>query len=135
MARTNRGRGGNRPPANPAPVSLPQSGARTDGPATQPVREFEAQRHGQRTALREQQQAAPLQAGPQGAPGGPVGGPPPPDLFRGTERPDEDPSALATNREADMRPSVFPEDPDMLLRVLNNIAPHPDIERLLERYR
>ena len=132
MARTKRG--GNRPPANPAAVSLPQSGARTDGPASQPLREFEAQRHGQRTQLREQQQAAPLQAGPQGAPGGGAVAPPP-DLFRGTERPGEDPAAMNAMRQSDMRPPAFPEDPDMLLRVLNTIAPHPDIERLLDRYR
>lgn len=134
MARKARGggRGGNQPPARPAAVSLPGSGARTDSAAQQPIREFNALRQGQRTELREQQQAAPLQQGPQGAPG-PLGGggAPQPDLFRGTERPGESPSAA----QGDSRPPVFPEDPDMLLRVLNTIAPHPDIERLLDRYR
>ena len=134
MARKGK-RGGSRVPANPAAVSLPRSGARTDSAATQPIREFNSQRHGQRTQLREQQAAAPLIAGPQGAPGGGPAPAPPPDLFRGTERPGEDPAALLGQRQGDTRPSPFPEDPDMLLRVLNTIAPHPDIERLLDRYR
>lgn len=126
MARKGK-RGGYRAPANPAPVSLPGSGARTDTAASQPVREFNAQRYGQRTELREQQQAAPLAAAAEAPAALPV---PQPDLFRPTE------SATAPRTKTlTPRQPAFPDDPDMLLRVLNTIAPHPDIERLLDRYR
>ena len=127
--------GGKRTPAKPAAVSGPGKLARrTDGGAGQPVRSIPGQNYGDGVALERQQAAAPMQSGPQGAPGSSAPAPPP-DLFRNTEMPGVDPAAMQATRMADQRPSVFPQDPDMLLRYLNTVSPHPDIERLLDRYR
>lgn len=135
MARKNN-HGGKRTPAKPAAVSGPGAlSQRTDGGAGQPIRSIPGQNYGQGVALENQQAAAPMQAGPQGQPvaGGGGGPQPPPDLFRGTEQPGVDPRAQQALAQSDQRPSAFPQDPDMLLRYLQMVAPHPDIERLLDR--
>jgi len=126
--------GGKRTPANPAPVSGPGAlSRRTDGGPGQPIRPYPSSGYGSAVALEQQQAAAPMQAGPQGAAGPAPAPTPPPDLFRPTEQPNVNPQAVAAMR--DQRPSVIPQDPDMLVRFLNTIAPHPDLERLMDRYR
>ena len=124
--------GGQRTPTKPAAVSGPGAlSQRTDGGPSQPVRTIPGLDYGQGVALEGRQAAAPMQAGPQGASGGAS---PQPDLFRPTEQPGVNPAAAQAQRMADQRQPIFPEDPDMLLRYLQSVAPHPDIERLLERH-
>ncbi|MET9385313.1 hypothetical protein ABZY09_30635 [Streptomyces sp. NPDC002928] len=67
-------RGGYRQPGNPAPVSGPGAlSQRTDGGPGQPVRAPSGGKYGERQALEQMQQAAPLSA----SPGGDVGAPQP----------------------------------------------------------
>ncbi len=67
-------RGGYRQPGNPAPVSGPGAlSRRTDGGPGQPVRAPSGGKYGERQALEQMQQAAPLAA----SPGGDVGAPQP----------------------------------------------------------
>jgi hypothetical protein len=62
--RGQRGRGGYQPPAQPAPVSGPGAlAARTDTPATQPIRVASGGDFGARQAMVGLQHAAPLAAG------------------------------------------------------------------------
>lgn len=66
--------GGYRQPSNPAPVSGPGAlSRRTDGGPGQPVRAPSGGAYGERQALEQMQQAAPLSA----SPGGDVGAPQP----------------------------------------------------------
>ena len=97
--------GGYRKPARPAAVSLPQSGARTDGGAgdKQPIRTPTGGAYGEAKALTEQQQGAPMAAGGPGSQGsgsqgqgggglpGPGGG-----GFGPTQRPNESITAGTT---------------------------------------
>ena len=64
---------------------------------------------------------------PAGVPPSPVGtpGPPLPDPFGPTDRPSEDPTAGIGPD------SVETTDPEMLLRYLYSVYPHPDIARLI----
>jgi hypothetical protein len=58
------GRGGNQPPANPAPVSGPGSlSQRTDGGPTQPIRSLPNAKYGENKDFVQLQQAAPLAGG------------------------------------------------------------------------
>jgi hypothetical protein len=67
-------RGGYRQPGNPAPVSGPGAlSKRTDGGPAQPVRVPSGGKYGERQALEQMQQAAPLAE----SPGGDVGAPQP----------------------------------------------------------
>jgi hypothetical protein len=130
-------RGGNRTPADPAPVSIPQSGARTDGGAGQPIRLASQQGYGERQALESAQGSAPMAAGggspvpPTGptTPGGVMAGQPMPtaaDIFGPTNRPNEPlgPSGFA--------PDQMGEIPaDVILRKLYQLYPSPYIARLL----
>ena len=129
--------GGYRKPANPAPVSLPQSGRRTDGGAgdKQPIRTPTGGAYGEAKALTEQQQGAPLAAGgpsPSATPGAPssppgVAGPtPPPGAFAPTNRPTE-------SIEMGVPSQVQGEqvDADMLIRQLIARYPSPYLTRLL----
>ncbi len=131
------GRGGARQPQNPAAVSNPQSGARTDGGAgskSQPLRVPTGGKYGEAKALTEQQQAAPLAAGsvgPEGPQGGgapPGGGQPPqgPGLFGPTQRPSEPITTGALGA---------PDQPmltaDELLRVMYRKRPSPYLARLI----
>lgn len=72
-------RGGYRQPANPAPVSGPGAlSRRTDGPqggGSQPVRAPSGGKYGDRQALEQLQQAAPLAASPGGDVGAPEAAP------------------------------------------------------------
>lgn len=72
-------RGGYRQPANPAPVSGPGAlSRRTDGPqggGSQPVRAPSGGKYGDRQALEQLQQAAPLSASPGGDVGAPEAAP------------------------------------------------------------
>jgi hypothetical protein len=71
--------GGYRQPSNPAPVSGPGAlSRRTDGPqggGSQPVRAPSGGKYGERQALEQMQQAAPLAADPGGDVGAPQGAP------------------------------------------------------------
>ena len=58
-------RGGYRKPSNPAPVSNPGSGRRTDGGPTQAARYMAGGQYGEGRALMEAQQGAPMAAAPQ----------------------------------------------------------------------
>jgi len=72
-------RGGYRQPGNPAPVSGPGAlSRRTDGPqggGSQPVRAPSGGKYGDRQALEQLQQAAPLSASPGGDVGAPEAAP------------------------------------------------------------
>lgn len=122
MARSRRG--GPRTPRNPAPVSGPGAlSARTDGGPSQPIREFPAEHHGQRSALRTQQQGAPLPvAGSAPTPmvnNGMGGG-----VFGPTERPDEPVTAGA-------EPAAVELSVDDMLGIIYANFPHPGILRLI----
>ena len=125
-------RGGKRTPRNPAPVSTPQSGARTDGgagSAKQPLRDMPMDAHGERAALEQLQGAAPMNAAqPAGVPG-PAPTAELPNPFAPTERPNE--PITAGLRGAPSTPQYLPPDPDELVRILYSIYPHPDIGRLI----
>jgi hypothetical protein len=65
-------RGGYRQPGNPAPVSGPGAlSKRTDGGPGQPVRTPSGGKYGERQALEQMQQAAPVSASPGGDMGAP----------------------------------------------------------------
>ena len=132
---TREGRGGYRQPANPAAVSNPQSGARTDGGAgsrSQPLRVPTGGVYGEAKALREQQQGAPMAAGASGAPSGPGGGGAAllggglgegvfgPSTSPGQPGPVADPNVMVA------------QNPEMFLRVLAAKFPHPAIRRLVD---
>jgi len=119
-------RGGNREPRKPAPVSNPGSGKRTDGGPAQPIRVPTGGDYGEATALREQQQAAPLAAG-SSTPSAIGGGAGMPDAFRATERPHQALGPRIPNRDAAAVP-----DPNMLMRILYARYPHPSLRRMLE---
>lgn len=90
-------RGGYRQPANPAPVSGPGPLARrTDGgPGKQPIRVPSGGAYGDRQALEQMQQAAPVAA----SPGGDVGAPEPADLMSqvvGFDQPTQQPDTPVT---------------------------------------
>ena len=129
-----RGRGGNQPPRNPAAVSNPGSGRRTDGGAgskSQPIRVPDGGAYGARKAAETQQAGAPMAGGsPQGSGGGgvPTGGAGPPaggGAFGPTQRPGESPSAPVAN-------NPVAQNPQEALRVMYANFPHPAIKRLLD---
>jgi|SRR5690242_12184460 len=102
------GQGGYRQPSSPAPVSGPGSlSKRTDGPmggGKQPVRVPTGGAYGDATALRQDQQGAPLAASPGGDAAAPQPGllaglslPPGIGLSEGTARPDEPVTAGAAS--------------------------------------
>lgn len=123
--------GGYRAPANPAPVSGPGALAqRTDGGAGQPIRAATGQAYGDRKAIVNQQQAAPLSSGPAtpaaaaaaGAPAAPVANF---DVFRPTEAPNEPTTAgaaLGPGRAAGSMSGVLDE-----LRALYAQFPNRDL--------
>ena len=134
------GRGGYRQPANPAAVSNPQSGARTDGGAgsqEQPLRVPTGGAYGQRQAAVQQQQGAPLAGGGPGVlPGaGPGGGaaPPgilPPGMAGGVFGPSTSPGVAASGSIAPGE--MIAQNPQMFLRVLATKFPHPALRRLVD---
>lgn len=125
-----RNRGGNRPPANPAPVSGPGAlSRRTD----QPVRAATGQPYGARAETVAQQQAAPLAVA-----GSPAAGPqqpplPPNDAFMPTAFPAEPATAGIPFGPGDNGDPAIPDDPDLLLRMLASIYPDPDIIGLIRQ--
>jgi hypothetical protein len=134
---TSRGRGGLQQPKNPAAVSNPQSGQRTDGGAgskSQPLRVPSGGAYGQRQAATQQQQAAPMATGgPESA--APRGTAPPGanargDVFGPTERPAEMNNAGAGTGE-----NPIARDPQLALRHLMSVMPHPNLERMLAQRR
>jgi hypothetical protein len=133
------GHGGVRTPANPAAVSTPGSGRRTDGGAgssRQPLRVPTGGAYGDTKAATEQQQAAPLAAGPTAGaaspqPAGGGGGAPrqaPTGVFGPTQRPNESNSAGIGTPQGN--PMVG--DPQAVLRILYGQFPHPAIRRLID---
>ena len=128
------GRGGLQQPKNPAAVSTPGSGRRTDGGAgskSQPLRVATGGAYGETKAATEQQQAAPLATGgPTGGPSGgaaPQGGPPQGGAFGPTQRPMENPSAgIGPNQDS------IASNPQAALRILYSRFPHPSIARLID---
>ena len=88
-------RGGYRKPSNPAPVSNPGSGRRTDGGPTQGVKQMTGGAYGEGKQLEELQSAAPMAAAPQPRISGAAAGqavrsmPPITPLDAPTERPNE----------------------------------------------
>lgn len=88
------GRGGYRKPANPAPVSGPgKLSRRTDGGPTQAAKGIPANgQYGERKAMQELQQSAPMQGNPVPSMPTPTIAAPRPqvtNLFAPTQRPDE----------------------------------------------
>ncbi len=128
-----RGRGGPRQPRNPAPVSNPGSGRRTDGGAgsqSQPLRVPSGGQYGERKALTTQQQGAPLAAGGPAPPNrdmisGANQPPPSTGVFGPTDRP------LEPNSANNMDPSAIENSPDAVLRRMYAVFPTPHIARLI----
>lgn len=131
--------GGKRVPRNPAAVSNPQSGNRTDGgpgSKSQPIRVPTGGSYGEAGALEAQQKGAPLPVGegPGGTPAAQQRGPSAAplaggiDVFGPTQRPGQDPrmgsSALPSTPLA--------RNPQAALRVMYSKFPHPAIQRLLD---
>lgn len=113
-------RGGYQQPSSPAAVSGPGAlSARTDGGPTQPVRVPTGGRYGEATALREQQQAAPLPQASGPATGGGAGVSVNPramqDPFRTTERPGEPGTAGVPIGPGGSGGRMVGENPDMLI--------------------
>lgn len=123
-------RGGYQKPSNPAPVSGPGAlSRRTDGGPTQGVKKMSGGGYGERTALTELQQAAPMAASPQpristAGLGAAATLPPLVPLTAPTQRPDEPMSSGMP-----FGPGPGPEalkmrrDEDTLSNVLAKIAP------------
>jgi hypothetical protein len=128
-------RGGNRTPRQPAAVSGPGAlSQRTDGGAGQPIRAASNQPYGARQATETQQAAAPLASGGGGAAPrstgtvGANGSPLPPiDAFGPTQRPNE-PMTAGLGQEG----LYSPDDPDLPIRIMYQLYPHPSLARLLE---
>jgi hypothetical protein len=120
-------------PAKPAAVSGPSAlSQRTDGgpgSKTQPIRVASGQPYGDRQALVQAQQSAPLPVAPGGPPAGGSAAPaqavmPDPNrLFAPSNRPG--PGGPAPQRQ------FIPEDPNMLLKAIYQAFPHPEIARLM----
>ena len=134
-------RGGARQPKNPAAVSVPGSGRRTDGGAgskSQPLRVASGGAYGERQAAVSQQQAAPMAAGgPSGVPSAgspPQGGSPDGPLGGGAFGPTERPAELNT-AGADVMATPISNDPQAALRHIMAVMPHPNIERMLAQRR
>lgn len=121
-------------PRRPAAVSGPGAlSQRTDGGPgsdTQPIRVAAGGPFGQRQELEEAQRQSPLpdRQAPAAGPGGGVAAPPPPpaasdELFG--------PSTIAGPGGPRAPRSFVPEDPDLLLKLIYQSYPHPEIRRLV----
>lgn len=127
-------RGGYQPPAQPAAVSGPgASSARTDSPATQPMRVAPGGDYGSRQAMVAQQQGAPMAAGGAGvAPAGATsqGGPQMPDPFGPSTRPYEPVTAGAS-----LGPGTAAPDPRegalAALQALFAVQPLPELQDMI----
>lgn len=131
--------GGYRQPANPAPVSGPGAlSRRTDGPqggGSQPVRAPSGGKYGDRQALEQMQQAAPLSA----SPGGDVGAPQPADISAdvvGLDAPSQMPDTPVTDGAAlgdgaGTEALSLPNEPDQDLRRL--VAYLPVFEHMADQ--
>lgn len=131
-------RGGYRKPNNPAPVSVPGSGARTDGGPgdRQPIRTATGQPYGTAGALAEQQRGAPLAVANEPAVGGtadqgsvrPQAAQAPgvvgPDPFGPSQRPSE-PGGFGEGGPEQLTAG-------QLLRIMYQKRPSPWIARLLD---
>lgn len=129
-------RGGYQRPDNPAPVSGPgRLSERTDGGPGQPIRVPSGGRYGERQALVNQQQAAPLARSQGPAVGGAGPAPGAGSLSQrvgagpGIGAPPQNPLARRSPGAAPDAPVAFPPDPDAMLRALYAVYPHPDIAR------
>ena len=131
------GRGGPRQPRNPAAVSNPQSGRRTDGGAggkSQPIRVPTGGAYGQNQAATQQQGAAPMASGGPNQPGQPTAQGPSPDeamgggVFGATQRPGEPPTLGGATSAEQVAGNV-----DHLLRVMYAKFPHPAILTLMKK--
>ena len=130
-------RGGNQPPRNPAAVSNPQSGNRTDGGAgstSQPIRVPTGGAYGQTGAATAQQGGAPMASGGPAAPGAETAGGPAPaeamggGVFGESERPGE-PATLGAGTGMENAAANV----DHMLRLMYAKFPHPAIGRLMKK--
>jgi len=118
------------------PVSGPGAQSqRTDlSPAGQPIRVASGGKYGQRQALTQQQQAAPLASGqdPLARRVDAANAPQVPDagVFGPTQRPNE-PITAGIPYGPGQNPAGQPTDPDIVLQVLSQMIPHPEIYRLM----
>jgi len=131
----NRTRGGLREPRKPAAVSGPGAlSQRTDGgpgSSTQPIRRIPGVAYGEQSSLSAQQAAAPLPAQNGPSLGGQIPtGPMRPDVFAGTERPNE---PITEGVPIGMGSMPIEEVPsvNVLLAALYQVNPHPAIAELL----
>ncbi len=135
MARSKRG--GYQRPSKPAAVSGPGAlSQRTDGG---PSVEYSGLPYGENKALNDQAAAAPLtQSGAAGAVGPSPRRPSPqmgPDgIFGPSEYPDQAmTSGIDAGPGAGAPQQYLDDDPDILLRALQQAYPHPDLDHLLAR--
>lgn len=129
------GRGGKRTPAHPAPVSGPGAlSARTDGGPGQPVRVVSGGGYGDRKAMVEQQQAAPMQQGGPSVPAAQPGQGQPQQGFSGpvvdpfgpSRRPGEPATAGAASGPGAAPPNPHESTVDALqalIAVMPDLAP------------
>lgn len=94
---------------------------------------FQAEHHGQRSELEE---IAGAGGGVGGAGGGagpsPAAAPPPTATPLVPQSPLYGPDGSIIPGRQDIPPAAFPDDPDLPLRILYSLSPHPDIAALLE---
>ena len=134
------GHGGYRAPRNPAPASgVGKDSRRTDGPESQPIRAYNAEKHGDRQRLVQQQQMAPLaQEGgaPTPQPGAGPGAQPMPagqGVFGATQRPGE-PATAGVPFGPGPGPMTTPESEiEDLLRAAYAVHPSPYLLDLIRR--
>jgi len=143
-----RGRGGNREPANPAPVSGPGAlSKRTDGPIRQPKPATQTSASGQSYGARQAQDrlrtSSPITPsstgeGGQVSPGNPAQNSQAPvvggvrdALFAPTARPGEPVTAGANGGPGPNGPDLLPQDPDELLRAAYLAYPDPVLLRFM----
>lgn len=131
------GRGGYREPSSPAAVSPPGSlSQRTDGGPSAGSYRVSGMDYGDNKAVNQQIQSAPME--PQGG-GGPqrqggAAGPGPQGIFGPTDRPDEPLTAGVDAGPGEGAPREFlAEDPYLMARALYQVAPSPQLERLMAR--
>jgi hypothetical protein len=110
----------------------PQPSADVSRRVGQPVRVAPGQPFGERKKITELQQAAPMEGGERGAvPSRPAVAPAPPsDIFGPTTRPGRDPLEGLEPPSSGL--PFTADDPQMLLRHLYALYPHPEIARLID---
>lgn len=106
-------------PRDPAPVSGPGAlSRRTDSPPVYASPQGERP-YGERKAVEQQAQAAPMYRSVEEG------------VFGPTERPEQPPTAGAPFGPGRTPSNPVPDDPNVMLRAIYEVYPHPDIYRLL----